>query len=394
MVRTLVLTVDRDNDLGVKAGIRGPVVGRKATLAAALRLGIADPEESDTNAILGALHQHDRLAEEVVGDDEVQIALLTGDVRVGARSDREIATQLDEVIQEFQPDKAILVTDGADDEEALPIITSRVRVDHIEKIIVRQSKGIESTYYYVVKAIEDPRWRARLLVPIAAVMIILGVGLILPSDYGSALIGTLPLIIGIWLLSRGLGWEQQLDRLVNDMRAAATGSLLTSMLWALALVSMMIAVVTVIQVLYATSSEIESYASSILPSSTNFDVNAVNSDIAVWVIAIDNALSWILVAFFSLFLSLGVLRWKEGSFTGQSIMLLATGFVAYFVISAINEVSLSMLGGQDLDLRVDSVAATWSLPVMAILGRYLMSVIVDSLSEEDEGGRGSEFWGV
>ena len=231
MVRTLVLTVDRDNDLGVKAGIRGPVVGRKATLAAALRLGIADPEESDTNAILGALHQHDRLAEEAIGDDEVQIALLTGDVRVGSRSDREIATQLDEVIQDFQPDKAILVTDGADDEEALPIITSRVRVDHIEKIIVRQSKGIESTYYYVVKAIEDPRWRARLLVPIAAVMIILGVGLILPSDYGSALIGTLPLIIGIWLLSRGLGWEQQLDRLVNDMRAAATGSLLTSMLW-------------------------------------------------------------------------------------------------------------------------------------------------------------------
>ena len=394
MVRTLVLTVDRDNDLGVKAGIRGPVVGRKATLAAALRLGIADPEESDTNAILGALHQHDRLAEEAVGDDEVQIALLTGDVRVGSRSDREIATQLDEVIQEFQPDKAILVTDGADDEEALPIITSRVRVDHIEKIIVRQSKGIESTYYYVVKAIEDPRWRARLLVPIATVMIILGVGLILPSDYGSALIGTLPLIIGIWLLSRGLGWEQQLDRLVNDMRAAATGSLLTSMLWALALVSMMIAVVTVIQVLYASSIEIDSYASSILPSSTSFDVNAVNSDIAVWVIAIDNALSWILVAFFSLFLSLGVLRWQEGSFTGQSIMLLATGFVAYFVISSINEVSLSMLGGQDVDLRVDSVAATWSLPVMAILGRYLMSVIVDSLSEEEDGGKGSEFWGV
>ena len=142
MVRTLVLTVDRDNDLGVKAGIRGPVVGRKATLGHALRLGIADPEESDTNAILGALHQHDRLAEEAIGDDEVQIALLTGDVRVGSRSDREIATQLDEVIQEFQPDKAILVTDGADDEEALPIITSRVRVDHIEKIIVRQSKEL------------------------------------------------------------------------------------------------------------------------------------------------------------------------------------------------------------------------------------------------------------
>ena len=392
MVRTLVLTVDRDNDLGVKAGIRGPVIGRKATLAAALRLGLADPEESDTNAILGALHRHDKLNEEAVGDDEVQIALLTGDVRVGARSDRAIAIQLDEVIQEFQPDRAILITDGADDEAALPMITSRVRVDHVEKIIVRQSKGIESTYYYVVKAIEDPRWRARLLVPIAAVMIILGLGLILPN--GAKLIGAMPLIFGIWVLAKGLGWEQQLERLLADMRSAASGSLLPSLLWALALVSLMIAAVTVIQVLYGTSIEIQEWATAILPDSTDFEVGAVNNDIAVWVIAIDNALSWFLVAFFSLFLSLGVLRWKEGSFTGQSVMLLATGAVAYFVISAINEVALGMLGGLGLDLSVKSVSDTWSIPVLAILGRYLLSVMVESLSEDEEGSMENQFYGV
>ena len=388
----MVLTVDRDNDLGVKAGIRGPVIGRKATLSAALRLGLADPEESDTNAILGALHRHDKLNEEIVGDDEVQIALLTGDVRVGARSDRAIAIQLDEVIQDFQPDRAILVTDGADDEAALPIITSRVRVDHVEKVIVRQSKGIESTYYYVVKAIEDPRWRARLLVPIAAVMIILGLGLIIPN--GTKLIGAMPLIFGIWVLAKGLGWEQQLERLLGDMRAAASGSLLTSLLWALALVSLMIAAVTVIQVFYGTSLEIQEWASAILPDSTGFEVGAVNNDIAVWVIAIDNALSWFLVAFFSLFLSLGVLRWKEGSFTGQSVMLLATGAVAFFVISAINEVALGMLGGQDLNLSVQSVSDTWSLPVLAILGRYLLSVMVESLTEDDDGPMDNQFYGV
>ena len=220
MVRTLVLTVDRDNDLGVKAGIRGPVVGRKATLSAALRLGIADPEESDTNAILGALNHQDRLIEAAQGNDEVEIALLTGDVRVGPRSDRAIAMQLDEVIQEFQPDSAVLVTDGADDEASLPIITSRVRVDHTEKIIVRQSKGIESTYYYIAKAIDDPRWRARLLVPVAVFLIIFGLGLILPN--GAALIGAMPLFIGIWLFAKGLGWERQLDRLMIDMRESAT----------------------------------------------------------------------------------------------------------------------------------------------------------------------------
>ena len=76
MTRTLVLTVDRDNDLGLKTAIRGPVVGRKKVLAAALKLGIADPEESDTNAILGALHQHDNLAEAGGEGDEVEIAIL------------------------------------------------------------------------------------------------------------------------------------------------------------------------------------------------------------------------------------------------------------------------------------------------------------------------------
>ena len=229
MVRTLVLTVDRDNDLGVKAGIRGPVVGRKATLSAALRLGIADPEESDTNAILGALHHHDQLVEGAQGNDEVEIALLTGDVRVGPRSDRAIAMQLDEVIQEFQPDSAVLVTDGADDEASLPIITSRVRVDHVEKVIVRQSKGIESTYYYIAKAIDDPRWRARLLVPVAVFLMIFGLGLILPN--GAALIGAMPLVVGIWLLAKGLGWERQFDRLMIDMRESATGGIWSSLLW-------------------------------------------------------------------------------------------------------------------------------------------------------------------
>ena len=88
MVRTLVITVDRDNDLGVKAGIRGSVVGRRQVLTAALRLGIADPVESDTNAILGALHQHDLLAESAETNDAVEIVILTGDERVSIKAPR------------------------------------------------------------------------------------------------------------------------------------------------------------------------------------------------------------------------------------------------------------------------------------------------------------------
>ena len=119
MTRTLVITVDRDNDLGIKTSIRGPVVGRRQVLTAALKLGITDPEESDTNAVLGALRQHDNIVEAKTEEDEVEIAILTGDERVGVRSDRAIAAQLEEVVSAFQPDQAILVTDGAEDERVL-----------------------------------------------------------------------------------------------------------------------------------------------------------------------------------------------------------------------------------------------------------------------------------
>ena len=50
------------------------------------------------------------------------MAILTGDEKVGMRSDRAIAAQLEEVVAALQPDEAILVTDGAEDESVLPII--------------------------------------------------------------------------------------------------------------------------------------------------------------------------------------------------------------------------------------------------------------------------------
>ena len=122
----------------------------------------------------GALSQHDLLLENGADEDEVEVAIFTGDEKVGVRSDRAISAQLEEVVSSYQPDEAILITDGAEDEAVLPIIQSQVRIDHVEKIIVKQSKGIEGTYYYIVKALEDPKWRARFMVPLALFLLSLG----------------------------------------------------------------------------------------------------------------------------------------------------------------------------------------------------------------------------
>ena len=317
---------------------------------------------------------------------------MTGDVRVGPRSDRAIASQLEEVIQEFQPDSAVLVTDGADDEASLPIITSRLRVDHIEKIIVRQNRGIESTYYYIVKAVEDPRWRARLLVPLAIFLMIFGLGIILPN--GGILIGAMPLIMGIWVLTKGLGLEQQLDRLINDMRDSATGGIWSSLLWALAIVSVLFSILTVWQVLTGTTVELNKYVEQGYSSITVFDLDSVNRDMAVWVIAFDQALTWIVVSIFSFALSIGVLRWKEGTFTGRSIQLIGLGAVIYTMTKAVIEVLLTELSGDDYSLAFGEISETWFVPIMATVLYYLLRTVVQSFEESDEVINGNRFWGV
>ena len=50
-----MLAIDRDDDFGKKAGVRGPVIGRDACIDAALKLSLADPEDSDANVLYAAV---------------------------------------------------------------------------------------------------------------------------------------------------------------------------------------------------------------------------------------------------------------------------------------------------------------------------------------------------
>ncbi len=165
---TIVLCVDRDNDVGRKTGVNGPVIGREENLKVANLLALADPEDSDSNAIFGAISLYDSLKNE--GQD-VEIATLTGDVSVGIKSDRIIEQQLREVIKKIRPENAILVSDGEEDEFVLPIITSLVPVIHVKRIIVRQSKGLESSYYILVKALRDEKIAKKIMIPFALIFL-------------------------------------------------------------------------------------------------------------------------------------------------------------------------------------------------------------------------------
>ena len=372
MTRTLVLTVDRDNDLGLKTAIRGPVVGRKPVLTAALRLGIADPEESDTNAILGALHQHDNLAESASESDEVEIAILTGDEKVGVRSDRAIAAQLEEVVTEFQPDQAILVTDGAEDEAVMPIIQSQVRIDHVEKIIVKQSKGIEGTYYYIVKALEDPKWRAKMLVPLGAIMAIFGLGIMLPDALGGVVIGALPLVFGLFILSKGLGLEATVGRIAQEMRENADAAMFSSLLWT----------TTVFSAIFAVATGYDSY----------IDAEATSNYSVVWIGVVHAALAWIVIAFLTSTAGFMLLRLKKGSFSGRLVVLSVFGMVVYSFLNQGLSIAEEVLTGKGYEFSVRQIWADMLEPLMWIAVLWVTSTIVRAVQARQ--AQSERYWGI
>jgi len=86
-MKILVLNVDRDDDFGRKAKVKTPIIGIQDNLDAANKLGRADPEDSDLNAIFLAISTYDRLRGE--GKD-VEVATLCGDISVGMKSDQKI----------------------------------------------------------------------------------------------------------------------------------------------------------------------------------------------------------------------------------------------------------------------------------------------------------------
>jgi len=376
MTRTLVLTVDRDNDLGNKTSIRGPVIGRRQVLTAALKLGIADPEESDTNAILGALRQHDTLKEANSEEDEVEVAILTGDEKVGMRSDRAIAAQLEEVVAAFQPDEAILVTDGAEDESVLPIIQSQVRINHVEKIIVKQSKGIEGTYYYIVKALEDPKWRAKIMIPFGLVLAIIGLGIMLPNSIGGFVIGALPLAIGLYIFSKGAGIESTVNKVIQEMRENADAAMLSTLLW----------FSTLFSAIFAVAEGWRQYSEGITQATTNS---------VLWLEVIHASLAWIIVAFLTSTAGFMLLRLKRGSFSGRLVVLGMFGMVVYSFVDVGLTISIDVLGNSNAsgyELGFINIVNDLSTPILWIALLWITMTIVKALQSKH--AQSDKYWGI
>lgn len=212
---TLILAVDRDDDIGFKGGIVSPVLGREACLTAANTLALVDPEDSDVNAIFQAVKMFDELK---IRGEFIEIAILSGNHHDMLEGDRKIAIDLDRLIKSIKPSSCILVTDGVEDEYVLPIIQSRIPVSNLKRVVVTQIPNLESTYYIIKKLFEDPKIARVTLVPFGLAMILYAFAYLLGYPEGATIVvfG----VVGIYLLLRGFGIDEIFKYFFTSLQVA------------------------------------------------------------------------------------------------------------------------------------------------------------------------------
>ncbi|RLI10798.1 hypothetical protein DRO42_00115 [Candidatus Bathyarchaeota archaeon] len=208
--RTLILCIDRDDDIGRKADVETPILGREVNLRAAAELALADPEEADANAMFGAVKLYDQLSKN--SDRSYQVATIAGSPMGGVAADRRIVEELEAVLESYPATDVILVTDGFSDESILPIIQSRVPITSIHHVVVKHSERIEETWAvmlrYLKMMVNDPHY-SRLSLGVPGIMlVILGVLLVFNQLENAGMV--LTFVMGVVLLIKGFGWDEKL----------------------------------------------------------------------------------------------------------------------------------------------------------------------------------------
>lgn len=219
---TLILCVDRDNDFGVKAKIKSPIIGRQANLDAAVALGLKDAEDSDTNSLFAALKTYDEL---LVAGKEVEIATICGDVNVGRRSDEIITNQFNEVLKKVTPKSLIFVSDGAEDDYILPIVSSRIKIDRKINVTIKQSEKIESVFYFIVQSFGDRKLALSFILPLGLMVLVMGFFAV----YGHLVqgFGVMSIILGSYLLIRVAHLEGSFQEMGREIYSGLTAGKIT-----------------------------------------------------------------------------------------------------------------------------------------------------------------------
>jgi putative membrane protein len=212
--RLLVVNVDRDNDIGEKAGVDTPIEGRQQCLDAATKLCLADPEEADANAIFATVKMYDEL---IAKGFECDVAVLAGTSKSGFEADQKVRREASAVVSSFKPEGLVLVSDGIEDEKLAPILQSLVPVVSIKRIVIKHSESVEETYAvlgrYLKMLVFDPRY-SKFFLGVPGALLLLYVAVAAAGLNSSYYAYSIAFVLGISFLIRAF----DIDRAIIETR--------------------------------------------------------------------------------------------------------------------------------------------------------------------------------
>lgn len=213
--KLLVLSVDRDDDIGEKGNILTPILGRESCLKAASALALSDPEEADANAIFSAIKQYDDLIKQGY---KCEVAVISGKHSGGFEADKKVKDQITKISKNSEYNGVILVSDGAEDEMVIPIIQNFIPVISVIRVVIKHSKGVEQTYAilgrYLNMLVYDSRY-SKIALGVPGIFLLLSsIAVILGQERIVSFIALA--LIGVTFLIRGFSldkWFESLPKL-------------------------------------------------------------------------------------------------------------------------------------------------------------------------------------
>jgi len=193
--RLLVICIDRDNDVGEKAGIITPVIGRNACIEAAQRLALEDPEDADSNSIFAAIKTYEDL---ISKGYKVEVVTVAGVKNKGIHADEKILAETRKVLEKFSANGAVIVSDGEDDESVIPVIQNVLPVVSVQRVVMKVSRSVEYSYAVFGKYLKmiayDSRY-SKFFLGVPGILLLIG-GIATVFDFTAEIFAVLVSILG------------------------------------------------------------------------------------------------------------------------------------------------------------------------------------------------------
>ncbi|MBS3926845.1 MAG: DUF373 family protein [Nitrosarchaeum sp.] len=212
--KLLVICVDRDNDVGEKAGISTPIIGRDACIDAAQRLALEDPEDADSNSMFAAIKTYEDL---ISKGYQVEVVIVAGVKERGVQADEKILKEIKKILEVFSANGAVIVSDGEDDESVIPVIQNVLPVVSVQRVVMKVSRSVEYSYAVFGKYLKmlayDSKY-SKFFLGVPGILLLIG-GVATVFGYTEEIFAVLVSILGISFLIRAFDVDRAWSNLTR-----------------------------------------------------------------------------------------------------------------------------------------------------------------------------------